>query len=222
MTQIKETLLFPLLSIMLGFLMILILLEVVFRLMPTSDYLEHVPINEQSPIKHFVPDRKVFNSKNPNFSITNEIYVNNYGFINNQVYTKKDDRPLLAVIGDSYVEAAIVPYEETLHGILANILKNNGRIYSFGTSGSALSQYLAYAKFVRTEFRPDGMVFIIIANDFDEALCKYKSSPTLHCFQKDLQNRLVLTRKDWQPNQIAKLLRYSALYRRVSIFPVNN
>ena len=51
------------------------------------------------------------------------------------------------------------------------------RVYSFGTQSSTLSSYLAYADYVAKLFHPQTIVFIIIGNDFDESLLKYKNEP---------------------------------------------
>lgn len=47
-----------------------------------------------------------------------------------------------------------------------------GTSLSFGTSGSTLSSYLAYAGYASKVFHPNAMAFIIIGNDFDESLLK--------------------------------------------------
>ena len=87
----------------------------------------------------------------------------------------QDESPLLAIIGDSYVEAAQVANRKSMHGLLASRFDGKGRIYGLGYSGAPLSQYLAFADFARNEFKPDAMAFVIIGNDFDESLLKYKS-----------------------------------------------
>ncbi|HNI68407.1 MAG TPA: hypothetical protein PKV55_10230 [Nitrospira sp.] len=44
------------------------------------------------------------------------------------------------------------------------------RVYSFGTSSSALSNYLTYADFAAQRFHPQAMVFLNIGNDFTDLL----------------------------------------------------
>ena len=48
--------------------------------------------------------------------------------------------PLLAVIGDSFVEGMMVPFSETCHGRLARGLAPAARVYAFGVNASSLSQ----------------------------------------------------------------------------------
>lgn len=63
-----------------------------------------------------------------------------------------------------------LPYRQTCAGRLAKTLAPDIRVYSFGLSGSSLSQYLAYAKYARDAFHPDGLVVVVTDNDYDETL----------------------------------------------------
>jgi hypothetical protein len=195
MTRTRRNI-FAALSVGLSIVAILLGLELVLRFFPVSEGLRGVPVNEANPVYRFSPNRVLRWSKGWNFALVNEIRTNNYGFISDIDYDPAESSPLLAVIGDSFVEAAMVPYDRTAAGILGRLVGNDGRIYSFGSSGSALSQYLAYAKYARDEFHPDGMVFIIVGNDFDESLMKYRSHPGFHYFFEQGDGRLVLQRID--------------------------
>ncbi|WP_447599452.1 SGNH/GDSL hydrolase family protein [Nitrospira sp. Nam80] len=174
----------------------LLVMDTALRFFPVSDGLRGVPVNENNPVYRFAPNRTLRWSKGWNFFLVNEIRTNNYGFINDIDYDPAAMSPLLAVIGDSFVEAAMVPYRQTAAGNLQASVKDIGRVYSFGASGAALSQYLAYARYVRDEFHPDGMVIIVVGNDFDESLLKYRSNPGFHYFVETENDRLVLKRID--------------------------
>jgi hypothetical protein len=127
----------------------------------------------------------------------NKGHINNYGFVNDLDYDRNATSPLFAVIGDSYIEAFLVPYENTIHGRLQSLTRH--RIYSFGVSGSPLSQYLGYCRYLRDKFKPDSLLINVIGNDFDESLHEYKQSPGYHYFHYDengsLYNRLVPNQK---------------------------
>ncbi|QJB56606.1 hypothetical protein [Pseudodesulfovibrio sp. zrk46] len=148
----------------------------------------------------------------------NTVHANNFGFINDQDYTVDGDRPVLAVIGDSYVEAAMVPYEETLQGRLAKSLASTYRVYSFAASGAPLSQYLAFAGYAKDKFKAQKMVFVIVSNDFDESLTKYKSAPGFHYFTLPPKENHELVRMDYTPSSTVRLLRHS----RLALYLVTN
>ncbi|WP_147818760.1 hypothetical protein [Salidesulfovibrio onnuriiensis] len=191
----------------------LLLLEGGLRLLPVNEGLLTQPVDEAHPIAHFKPNRTSTWSRFADFSMVNTVHSNNYGFLNDQDYDPKGRLPLLAVIGDSYVEAAMIPYQETVQGRLARELEQQWRVYSFGMSGAPLSQYLAYARYARDEFHPARMVFVIVGNDFDESLLKYKSSGGFHYFAEDGTGTLDLVRTDYHPSLPVRVLRHSMLAR---------
>ena len=140
--------------------------------------------------------------------------VNNYGFVNDQDYTKHDEAGPVIIIGDSYVEAMMVPYGQTVQGRLTRYLEGKSKVYSIGISGSQLAQYLAFAQYASSEFHPQAMVFVIVGNDFDESLVKYSNEPGFHHFTEDTNtHELKLERTDYLPSLWKKLLRNSALVR---------
>lgn len=166
----------------LGALLPLLLAEALLRFLPVTEPAYAQPVNDRMPYRHFLPNRDVTFSKGWNFAITTRKHINNYGFVSDSDFTRDGVRPLVTVIGDSFVEAWEVPHDQTMHGLLAARVAGRGRVYGIGVSGSPLSQYLAYAAMARDEFTPDGMVFVIIANDFDESLRKYKQDPGFYYF----------------------------------------
>lgn len=207
-----KKILFPFISILIGIFLSFTILELIFRVLPTRDSLMQLPVNQTNPVIRFKENRDVIWSHGANFSIVTKKHVNNYGFLNDQNYFTEDNSPLLAIIGDSYVEAAQVENKDALHGILSQAAAGKARVYSFGASGSALSTYLAYAKYATEEFNATALVFIIVGNDFDESLTKYKDAPGFHYFSS-ASDRLNLVRKDYQPTLIKRLSRQSALIR---------
>lgn len=208
--KLKKILL-PLLSILIGLIFTLILLELVFRVVPTRESLKVLPVNEANPVIRFTPNRDVIWSSGAGFSIISKKHVNNYGFLNDQNYSKDATSPLLAIIGDSYVAAKQVENNESMHGRLSTMSQGKGRVYSFGSSGSPLSTYLAYSEYSK-QFNPKGLAFIIVGNDFDESLFKYKKDPAFQYF-KENGDDLVLSRVDYHSSWIKDIARKSALVR---------
>ncbi len=183
-------------SMALSLVAFLLLLELGFRLLPVNEGLRGLSVDEQNPVFRFTPHRESVYSRGWNFSIVNRVRTNNYGFINDHDYDPALTTPLLAVIGDSFVEAVMVPFAQTGVSRLADSVGAAGRVYGFGTSGSSLSQYLAYARYVRDTFHPAGLTVVIVGNDFDESLRTYKNEPGLHYFAESPGGELTLTRLD--------------------------
>lgn len=183
-------------SVGLSLCVMALLLEAVFRFLPVNEGLRGLSVDEQNPVFRFTPYRKAVYSRGWNFSIVNHVRTNNYGFVNDHDYDASLNSPLLAVIGDSFVEAVMVPFAQTGVARLSEAVGSAGRVYGFGTSGSSLSQYLAYARYVRDTFHPTGLTVVIVGNDFDESLRKYKHEPGLHYFTESPGGELALMRLD--------------------------
>lgn len=183
-------------SVLLSLLAMALLLEVVLRWLPVNEGLRGLSVDEQNPVYRLAAHREAVYSRGWNFSIVNRVKTNNYGFVNDHDYDSLAKTPLLAVIGDSFVEAVMVPFAHTGVARLSNAIGPTGRVYGFGTSGSSLSQYLAYARYVRDAFHPAGLTVVIVGNDFDESLRKYKREPGLHYFADSTDGNLELIRMD--------------------------
>lgn len=205
--------LFAAIAIAMGTAIPLVLAEITLRFLPVSTSLFGQPVNETSPVFRFMPDRDYLWSKDWNFSIVNGGRVNSSGFVNDREYEADTTSPLLAVIGDSYVEATMVPYAETIQGRLAAKIKRHGRVYSFAASAAPLSQYLVWARHARETYRPDAMVFLVVGNDFDESLLAYRQWPGFHHYSEDSGGMLKLIRIDYEPNPWRTLAQHSALVR---------
>lgn len=75
----------------------------------------------------------------------------------------------IAIIGDSFVEALQVPYNESLAERLEGAGQGGLQVYRFGISGAPLSHYLAMARHVAQTYQPDMVVLVLVHNDFDES-----------------------------------------------------
>lgn len=106
-------------------------------------------------------------------------HINNCGWLSDVDYRPKAERtkPLIAVIGDSYVEALAVDEDKSFVALLRRSLADSCDVYGFGLSGNALSGYLHLARYVDRVFDPDVIVFNLVQNDFDESVREIVLSP---------------------------------------------
>ena len=75
----------------------------------------------------------------------------------------------IAIIGDSYVEALQVDYNNSMAEQLENMLGTQHEVYRFGISGAPLSQYLHMLQKEVLAYKPQIVVFVLVHNDFDES-----------------------------------------------------
>jgi hypothetical protein len=105
--------------------------------------------------------------------------INNMGWNSDIDYTAdvKREKPLIAVLGDSYVEAAMVDVNRSFVSLLRAKLQGQYDVYGFGRSGAPLSQYLQMSRYVRRHFKPAVIVVNVVHNDFDQSLTSVMNLP---------------------------------------------
>ncbi|MBM4264066.1 MAG: hypothetical protein FJ145_21920 [Deltaproteobacteria bacterium] len=189
-----------------------LILEVLLRFLPVLDYTYPMPVNEQNPVARNLPNRNLTYSAGWRLENHNKVRVNNDGFINDQDYYEHALLPLVAVVGDSYIEALMVPFAQTLQGRLADTLRAKLRVYSFGFSGAPLSQYLVWARYASEKYKNDFLIINVVANDFNESLLKYKNRAGASYYAPDDNGNLRLTRLDYTSTRY-RLAFKSALVR---------
>jgi hypothetical protein len=190
--------------------------EIVLRFLPVATGLRSMPVNAANPVLRFAPNRPFVYSLGWNFHTVVRGRVNNAGYVNDQDYGREGP-PLIAIIGDSFIEAQMTPYAETLQGRLAAALAGRFRVYSVAASGAPLSQYLVFAGHAVREFGARAAVINVVGNDFDESLAAYKFGPGFWLYAPDAAGRLRLHLTEHEPGRLIALARHSALVRYVII-----
>ncbi len=213
--QKTKTLVFAVATIALSIMLFLGLAEVALRFLPVATGLRTMAVTQQSPVFRLMQNQDYVYSRDWNFSLANRGRVNNAGFVNAQDYAR-NGAPLLAVIGDSYIEALMVPYARTVHGRTAVALEGNCRVYSFAASGAPLSQYLIWSRHAVREFGAQALLINVVGNDFDESHMNYRVSQGFWLYAPQPDGALKLTLTEYQPGVTRKATQYSALLRYLS------
>lgn len=202
-----------LLSVAISLLVTLLLLELGFRFLPVHGGAFLEPVNEDAPYAHMVPNSDAQYSVGAVMARAQAHRTNNAGFVST-VDFERTDTPLLAVIGDSYVEALMVPSGAAIQDVLRADLAPGRRVYGIGISGAAPPQYLMWARQAVREFGADRVLFVIVSTDFDESLAKYRSRAGFHYLEGDTEQcALAMRRLDHQPTPFRPLVRHSAVAR---------
>ncbi|MFS4491336.1 SGNH/GDSL hydrolase family protein [Maribacter sp. 2308TA10-17] len=148
--------------------------------------------------------------------------INNYGWNSPIDYTTQREKPLIAIIGDSYIEAYQVDVDKSYPSLLRNELKSNYDVYSFGKSGAPLSEYLNYSRYIKKHFNPDTFIFNVVHNDFDENISELnpevKHMLTLNINDSTITENLPKPNKSFkQYNWKKRMLNKSAFIRYLYI-----
>jgi hypothetical protein len=203
----------PILSV----LACLLLAEVVLNFLPVATGLGTLPVSPEFPVLHYEPNRNYVFSQGWNLEHVNRGHVNNAGWVNDQDYRKDDPTPLIAIVGDSFIEAQMVPYPETMQAGLAKALAGRFRVYSFAGSGAPLSQYLIWARHAVREYGARAVVINVVFNDFDESHVAYKFGPGFWLYAPDQDGELRLRLTELRRGALWWLAKHSALARYLLI-----
>jgi hypothetical protein len=139
------------------------------------------------------------------FSQTHRRRVNNYGFVDEHDY--QPNYAPVAVIGDSYVQSGMLPYQDTLQGKLSSKIGNKVPVYSFGTPVYPLSGYLGTAEYTDRVFKPRAYIFLLTKGDLIDSL-----QPQDGTYFLDKPNGNLIF-KDAKVSSIKRLADKSALFR---------
>jgi len=141
--------------------------------------------------------------------------VNNHGW--NSVVDYDPDpkraRPLIAIIGDSYVEAFQVDVRHNLTSVLRDSLDGSHDVYGFGMSGAGLSQYLQMSRYVTKVFDPAVLVFVVVHNDFLGSLANARRVPHFLQLRASEAGFVELAPVPYVPSTLRRALSNSALAR---------
>lgn len=152
-------------------LIMLVILEVFFRtVIPASNRISD----------HYYEQFDMFASgQNPPTGVTTigrfasiraQWRINNYGWNSPIDYPHQLDKPLIAIVGGSYVEAQQVDVDKNFGWLLREKLYPEYEIYTFGKGGAPLSQYLHMTRYAAELFDPEILIINLVHNDFDESL----------------------------------------------------
>jgi hypothetical protein len=209
--------LFAVVTVVLSTALSISVIELVLEFLPVGTGMLGLPVNESSPVYRFEPNSNFVFSIGWKLDGVNRGHVNNAGFVNDQDYVKSPTPPLLAVVGDSFIEAAMVPYPRTVQGRLAAALAGQLRVYSFGTAGAGLSQYLILARHAVEEYDAQAVIISVVFNDFDESYFAYRPSDAYWYYVPDDNGELHLKLFEHHRSLLRSLVIKSALARYLLI-----
>ncbi len=156
-----------------------IFLEVAARyILPTSDFPD-VEFHKYYG-NHFVPNQTGTYIRGESQQVKGRFRINAQGW--NSPHDYEEIKPpgtyRIAVIGDSFVEALQVDYDQSFPYRMEKTLNENSsgnkfQVYSFGHSGANLVQNLEVFREVNRKYKPDLAIIILIHNDFLESFEGY-------------------------------------------------
>ena len=136
--------------------------------------------------------------------------TNSMGFLSPLEYTP--GHRAVALLGDSFVEAQMLRFDESLAGQLESRWRGQVHAYNFGMSGAALPHYLGMAREMASLFTFDAAVVVITPGDYVEG---FESQEGLYSWSDAAEEGLVKLVPAAHRSGIRQLARELAVVRYV-------
>jgi hypothetical protein len=120
--------------------------------------------NPEWPVAHMIPDRPYVYSAGWNLRNVRRGTINNMGYVAPFDYVPGSSAVI--VLGDSFVESLMNPYDESLQGVLAKQLHEPLSVMQFGVSAASMADYLGLSSLIAQRFDPKWAVLLITEGDF--------------------------------------------------------
>lgn len=148
-----------------------IILELFFRLGIKASNPPRLIINKKDNLITLDTNHRTGRYTYGSFTEVNATWrVNNFGWNYPNDYFVDSSKPLIAVIGDSYIEALQVDSDENYPYLLHKRFNGERNVFAFGMEGAPLSQYLEYTRYVKKYFKPSMFIINLCHNDFEESI----------------------------------------------------
>jgi hypothetical protein len=216
----KRSILKNFLLISLPTLVVLFLLaEIIFRFVVPACELPPYCFDAEHRILHLGPNQTGIFTAGITAKLPKRWRTNNYGWNSEIDYTETAGRPqkLIAIIGDSYIEAFSVNVNEALPALIRRWAGDQAAVYSFGISGAPLSHYLHLARYVNQVFKPDVLVITVVHNDFDESLASVRRKPAFLQIAQENNGFKEIQPKPFANSSWLRFCRTSATFRYLEI-----
>ncbi|MBI3506442.1 MAG: hypothetical protein HY059_16515 [Proteobacteria bacterium] len=150
-----------------GGVAVLLGLELLLRLLPVSTGFGFLAVNEANPVLRGAPGGAYTYSRGWNMRLARTGRLNADGFVASYGYLP--DRASVAVIGNSFVQAAALDPADTLQERL-NVGAPTGRqAIAIGQAGAHVADYLAAAAWAHAAYRVEAMVIVLTVGDVLDA-----------------------------------------------------
>jgi len=105
--------------------------------------------------------------------------INNCGWRSDKDYypPSAGRKPVIALIGDSYVAGFQVNYRDHFGSLLEDRLDHGYDVYNLGSGGVPASQYVYAAKYARDRFDPDLYIFLVRDATWMNSIVNYTRDP---------------------------------------------
>lgn len=128
-------------------------------------------------------------------------------------YRPDASRPLVAVLGDSYIENLYCAPEAHLDYQMTQYLPDGYRVYGFGRRGVPMSHFVPMTQYVKDEFAPEWIVYVINHRNVAESVASLRRGRYFLQYDQQGDSLFTLPPQPYQPSRLKSLLGQSATFR---------
>jgi hypothetical protein len=139
--------------------------------------------------------------------------INEAGWNSAFDYRRDTSSPLVAIVGDSYVENLYCPPEEHLDYLLAQRLPAGYRAYNFGRRGIPMSHMVPMTRYVRDQVAPDWIVYLLNHRNLGESVARIRRGRYFLQYDKQGDSIFTLPPQPYQSSPQKQWLSLSATFR---------
>ena len=198
-----------LLGLVSGVVLSVLLLEGLLWLLPTFNGIFAADPDPSWPVEHLLPTERYTYSTSWNFRNVRHGAINDMGYV--APFEYRTNHAFAAVLGDSYAQALMIRYDDSVAGQLASLSSSDpSQVLNFGYSGNALPDYLGLGPLVRERFHPDWVVVFIGDGDFVEG---FETAAGHFRWNDDDPGSVELVPDQTERSALIKIMRHDALLR---------
>jgi hypothetical protein len=198
------------LGAMTAMLVLVVMLELVLRMLPVVSGLHRQTPRSPSASARLLPDSRYTWSIGWDMRNVVQGRTNAMGFVSPHEYTP--DKRAVALLGDSYVEAHMLRYDESLAGHLNARWNGLAYAFNFGLSGASLPHYLGIAREMGSQFTFEAAIVVISPGDYAGG---FEGKSGLYKWHEDPERHLVKLVPETQRGAFRQFARELALLRYV-------
>jgi hypothetical protein len=193
---------------LLGFMLVVLLAELLLRALPVSTGYNLGAVDAHQPILRGQPYSAYTYSRAWNFQLENSGVLNNFGFRSS--YDFAPDPRAVVVIGNSYIQAdAIDPRDTLTERLGANL---HVPAYAVGVDGFSLADYLVAARWASASFDAHTLFVLLTAEDLKHSCVPRLGQHYLRSSEGVISLALV---ERQSPSGFKRLLNDSSLFRYI-------
>src|SRR2546422_4346085 len=209
-TSERRTLMLRALGALAGGLALLLAAELLLRALPIARAIHPQNPPSAAASMRFAPNRTY--TWSIGWDLRNVVHgkTNNMGFLSPREYSA--DKRAIALLGDSFAEAQMLDYDQSIAGRLEAHFQDRLEAFNFGLSGAALPHYLGMARELGSAFRFEAAVVVVTPGDY---VGGFERQPGFYRWSASPAQDLVTLVPAIRPSRLHEVVRELALVRYI-------